>query len=398
MNMRSEFQYGAPWGPVSGLPHVEIVEEGMREGMQIESADIAVDEKLRLLDALSRTGLRTIVVGSFVSPAWTPQMAHIDELVSRFTPVDGVTYTALALNERGRERMRQYAGRLVEPDEVPRTLVHLCDVFVRRNTNRSQQAEIDEWPSIIADAVARGETRAGISINAAWGSNWLGPFDQDTRMDLLARQHELWSAAGVEVDRVWIGDPMGWNLPHHVESQVLAIRERWPAITRFHLHLHDARGMALLSAYAALRALGPECTLVLDSSIGGMGGCPYGGHGRMTRMIATEDLVDFLEELGVDTGIDIDRLIEAAVIAEEVVGHQLWGHVDKAGPRPRPGRLYPMDLPFIETETQAQHFRLGAPVYADARSPWKTPITSPARDAIDVVLERGSGPSENREP
>ena len=398
MHMRSEFEAGAPWGPVAGLPHVEIVEEGMREGMQIESADIAVDEKLRLLDALSRTGLRTIVVGSFVSPAWTPQMADIDELVSRFTPAAGVTYTALALNERGRERLRHYAGRLVEPDEVPRTLVHLCDVFVRRNNNRSQQAEIDEWPSIVERAVERGETRAGIAINAAWGSNWLGPFDEATRMDLLARQHELWSAAGVQVDRVWIGDPMGWNLPHHVEFQLRAIRERWPAITRFHLHLHDARGMALVSAYTALRTLGPECTLVLDSSIGGMGGCPYGGHGHMTRMIATEDLVDLLEELGVDTGVDLDRLIEAAAIAEEVVGHPLWGHVAKAGPRPRPGRLFPMDLPFIETEAQAQHFRLGPTVYADARSPWKTAITSPARDTIDDALEREAGPVENREP
>ncbi len=397
-NVRSELDPGAPWGPVAGLPRVEIVEEGMREGMQIERADIAVDQKLRLLDALSRTGLRTIVVGSFVSPAWTPQMADIDELVSRFTPVEGVTYTALALNERGRERMAHYAGRLSDPDEVPRTLVHLCDVFVRRNTNRSQQAEIDEWSKVIARAVARGDRRAGIGINAAWGSNWLGPFDEVTRMDLLARQYELWTAAGVEVDRVWIGDPMGWNLPHHVESQLRAIRERWPAITRFHLHLHDARGMALLSAYVALRTLGPECTLVLDSSIGGMGGCPYGGHGRMTRLIATEDLVDLLEELGVDTGVDLDRLIEAAAIAEEVVGHSLWGHVAKAGPRPRPGRLFPMDLPFIETEVEAQHFRLGPPVYADARAPWKSVITSPVREAIDATFERGSEPGEWREP
>ena len=398
MNVRSELDYGSPWGPVAGLPRVEIVEEGMREGMQIESADITVDEKIRLLDALSRTGLRTIVVGSFVSPVWTSQMADIDELVSRFTPVAGVTYTALALNERGRERMRRYAGRLSESDEVPRTLVHLCDVFVRRNTNRSQQSEIDEWPSIIERAVARGATHAGIGVNAAWGSNWLGPFDEATRMDLLARQHELWRKAGVAVDRVWIGDPMGWNLPHHVESQVRAIRERWPEITRFHLHLHDARGTALLSAYVALRALGPECTLVLDSSIGAMGGCPYGGHGRMTRLIATEDLVDLLEELGVDTGVDIDRLIEAAVIAEEVVGHPLWGHVAKVGPRPRSGRLFPMDLPFIETEAQAQHFRLGPPVYADARSPWKSAITSPARDLIDAAFEVEPGPRETREP
>src|SRR5487761_2658147 len=133
-------------------PKVEIIEEGMREGMQIESADISIDAKIALLDALSETGLSTIVVGSFVSPVWTPQMAKIDELMARFTPHPGVTYTALALNEKGRERMAHYMPPLVESSEYPRTLVHLCDVFVRRNTNRSQQDEIDLWPETIARA------------------------------------------------------------------------------------------------------------------------------------------------------------------------------------------------------------------------------------------------------
>jgi hydroxymethylglutaryl-CoA lyase len=120
----------------NSYPKVEIIEEGMREGMQIESTDITNDDKLRLLDALSRTGLSTIVVGSFVSPKWTPQMAEIDDLVARFTPVPGVKYTALALNEKGRERLMKYMPPLSESSEFPRTLVHLCDVFVRRNTNR----------------------------------------------------------------------------------------------------------------------------------------------------------------------------------------------------------------------------------------------------------------------
>jgi hydroxymethylglutaryl-CoA lyase len=351
-------------------PKVEIIEEGMREGMQIESEAITVDAKIALLDALSVTGLKTIVVGSFVSPKWTPQMANIDELVTRFTPRDGVTYTALALNERGRERMSQYMPPLSESKELPRTFVHLCDVFVRRNTNRSQQDEIDLWPSVIERTVASGARSAGIAINAAWGSNWLGPFEEEYRMEMLERQHELWTAAGVTVDKVWIGDPMAWNVPYQVSSQLRAIQERWPEIERFHLHLHDARGTAMLSAYEALKVLRKDQTLVLDTSIGGMGGCPYGGHGRMTRMIPTEDLVDLLNELGVPTGIDIDRLIEAAVLAEEVVGHSLWGHVSKAGPRPRGEALFPMDLPFIETEEQAQHFRLGRKAYEGARSPW----------------------------
>jgi hydroxymethylglutaryl-CoA lyase len=369
---------------VGNFPHVVIIEEGMREGMQIESADITVGAKIELLDALSRTGLGTIVVGSFVSPQWTPQMVHIDELVSRFTPVDGVRYTALALNDRGRERMSHYMPPLVTSIEFPRTLVHLCDVFVRRNTNRSQEQEMALWPEVIAATVASGATSAGIAINAAWGSNWLGRFDQDYRMQMLDRQYQLWSDAGITVDKIWIGDPMAWNMPDAVEAQLRAIVERWPEITSFHLHLHDARGTALVSAYEALRVLGPEHTLILDSSVGGMGGCPYGGHGRMTRMIATEDLVDLLNELGIPTGVDLGRLIEASLLAEEVVGHSLWGHVSKAGPRPRGEALFPMDLPFIETEEEAQHFRLGPRAYVGARSPWSQPIVSPARDRLQL--------------
>ena len=116
---------------IGNWPKVIYKEEGMREGMQIEDANISVDDKVRLLDALSETGLKQIVVGSFVSPKWTPQMARIDEIVSRFTPRAGVTYTALALNERGVERAKQYSPPLsIERDKWPRLNCHMCDAFV----------------------------------------------------------------------------------------------------------------------------------------------------------------------------------------------------------------------------------------------------------------------------
>lgn len=362
-------------------PRITLREEGMREGMQIESADIPVSEKIRLLDALSGTGLRNIVVGSFVSPKWTPQMAEIDKVVEGFTPADGVTYTALALNERGRQRLREHIPPLSEPDRVPRTMVHLCDVFVRRNTNRSQDDEIKAWPAVVERAVAAGATQAGIGVNAAWGSNWLGEFTAGQRMDMLRRQDTMWREAGVAVTEVFLGDPMGWNMPDRVGAQLAQIRSEMPGITTFHLHIHNTRGTALLSAYTALQVLDGSCDLVLDSSIGGMGGCPYCGNGRATGMIPTEDLVDLLTELGIPTGVDLDKLIEVVVLAEQVVGHSLYGHVSKAGPRPRGDRLYPMDLPFIETLEQAQHFRLGPRAHQGAMSPWKEPIVSPARQA-----------------
>jgi hydroxymethylglutaryl-CoA lyase len=360
-------------------PSVRLIEEGMREGFQIESADIPLEAKLRLLDALSATGLRRIVVGSFVSPRWTPQMAEIDKLVESMEPTEGVIYTALALNERGRERMAGHIPPLSWPSELPETSVHLCDVFVRRNTGRSQQDEIDTWDRTVAQAVEQGATEAGIGVNAAWGSNWLGDFSLDQRMELLERQVERWASAGVTVTKVFLGDPMGWNMPDQVEEQLETILSRWPSISTFHLHLHNTRGTSPISVYVALRTLRPSDLLVLDSTVGGMGGCPYCGNGRAAGLMPTEDLVYLLEELGISTGVDIDRLIDAVRVAEEAVGHPLYGHVSKAGPRPRGDRLYPMDLPFIETLEQAQHFRLGPVVYGEAISPWKEPITSPYR-------------------
>lgn len=373
----------------TGLPKVEIIDESLREGMQIEDASIAPEDKVRLLDALSAAGLKTLIVGSFVSPTWVPQMARVEEVIAGFTPHDGTTYTALALNARGverRARLTAPAGPLTPLPDVPRSTIHLCDVFVRRNTNKSQADEIAALPATIAAAQARGVTEATVAINAAWGSNWLGPFTLEQRLAYAGHQYDAWAAAGVEVTTFWIGDPMSWNTPRAMEETILAFRERWPAVKKYHLHLHDGRGSALLSFYQAFRSLTGEHTLAVDTAIGGMGGCPYCGNGRATKMIPTEDLVDLLDEEGVDTGIDLATLIEAAHLAEKIVGHELYGKVAKAGPRPRGAQLYAMDMPFVESIEQAQHFRLGPSVYADAPSPYREPIASPARDAVEAGL------------
>jgi hydroxymethylglutaryl-CoA lyase len=358
----------------ANFPTVVIVEEGMREGLQIERLGIPVSQKAELLDALSRTGIRRIAVGSFVSAKWVPQMAQVDELIAAFTPVDGVEYTALALNERGRERYRAFVPPLSPRPGPPATLVHLCDVFVRRNTNRSTAQEMDDWPAVVARALGSSGRDAGIGINAAWGSNWAGRFTLDQRMDYLERQHALWTDNGFTVRQVFIGDPMGWNSPGAVARQLRAIIARWPEITTFHLHLHDTRGMALASAYVALTELDGRHRLVLDSCIGGIGGCPYCGNGRAAGLLCTEDVVQMLEAEGISTGIDLKLLVEAAKLAEKILGHPLNGHVSKAGPMPYGDDLYPEDLPRIETLDQAQHFRLGPSVYEGMPSPWNRPI------------------------
>lgn len=370
-----------------GKPQVLIQEEGMREGMQIESADIPVSEKVRLLDALSQTGLKRIIVGAFVSPKWTPQMAEVEGVIDGFTPVEGVNYTAIVLNQKGIERRAAYEDKLTLPDPtLGRSKIHLCDVFVRRNINRSQQSEIDQLEQSVANAAAAGITHAEISINAAWGSNWLGEFDEDERLRLLQLQYDAWTAAGIPVTRIHMGDPMSWNTPTAVRSTLRRVLKAFPEVREYHLHLHDARGMAMLSAYVAIEELDARHSLLIDTAIGGMGGCPYCGNGRATRMIPTEDFAHFMESEGIETGLDVEKLIEAGTIAEEVVGHELWSKVTAAGPRPTGDKVYSMDMPFVETFEQAQHFRQGPEVYEGALSPWREQVTSPVRDEYDARL------------
>ena len=361
---------------MSGYPKIIHTEEGMRDGLQIESPDITVDAKVRLLDALSETGLKEIAVGSFVSPKWTPQMATTDELVTRFKPAPGVRYVYTALNDMGRDRAKAYTPPLSQKALEFATRVDMCDVFAQRNTNRTQAQQIAAWPKTVQQARAAGATEGCMSISNAFGSNWIGDVSLEQLMNMFDRMVQHWTDAGMTVTRIGFSDAMGWNMPHQVERTLTAVKARWPSITDFNLHLHNARGTALASVYAALRVMDSSDTLRLQTSIGGMAGCPYCGNGQAAMMIATEDLMHMLEEMGIHTGVDLYKLIEAVWLAEEVVGHPLYGFVSKAGPRPRFDKLYPMDMPRIETLAQARHFILGPKAYEGAASPWKQQITS----------------------
>ncbi len=369
---------------MSNWPTVNYKEEGMREGMQIEDANIPVEDKVRLLDALSETGLKHIVVGSFVSPKWTPQMARIDEIVTKFHPKEGVKYTALALNARGIERAKEYSPPLtIERDRYPRLQCHMCDVFVRRNTNRSQMQEMERWPQIVAQAQERNVEAGGIGANASWGSNFLGDFPVDALMTMLGKQHHLWDEANIKVESVSMGDPMSWCRPDKVEESIVRVKEKWPEIKHFRMHFHNGRNMALPSAYAALRVLEKEDTLDIDGSIGGFGGCPYCGTGRATGQAPSEDILHMMDDMGIETGVDIDKLVDCVWMCEEIVGRPLYGHVSKAGPRPTYDKLYDINAPFIETMEQAKHFKLGPEAYEGGIYPYQEPVTSPYKDRLN---------------
>lgn len=372
-----------------GYPRIELNEEVMREGMQIESVNISVEEKIELLDALSHTGLNSIMVGSFVSQRYTPQMARVDEIVRGFTPVDGVNYRALALNLKGRERAAAYGDRLSASRLGAVTLAHLCDTFIRRNANMSQREEMSFWPKIV-EAAQQTQSEGTIGIGAAWGSNFTGPRSLADRQAILRAAHAVWTNAGFPVTAVSFADPMSWCMPDAVEETLLWLIGEWPEITTVHLHLHDARGMALVSFYAALKVLDERHTIILDTTLGGIGGCPYCGNGRATGMAATEDVVHMLAALGIETGVDLDALIRAEWMLERIIGRSTPGRVSKAGPTPRTiASVYDPNLPLVETFEEARHFAVGTQAVEHQMSPWREPIP-PADTSRLTTTESGA--------
>jgi hydroxymethylglutaryl-CoA lyase len=346
---------------------VYIFDDTMREGLQIESPDIPVSEKLRLLDAIGEMGATNISIGSFAHPKWTPSMACIDDIADQFIPRPGITYTAAVFNKRGFDRADGYFPKIDVRQRRYGSHVELCDTFARRNYNRTQAEQIKQVEATVQGARAAGAQNGSVALGNPFGSNFEGAFTLAQRMELLDLMVCKWHDAGLTVKRISFLDAMGWNMPHTVRETMLAIRDKYPEIETFHLHLHNTRGATMASYYEALNLGATE----FDTSLGGMGGCPYCGNGRAAGHVPTEDFVHLCHEMGIETGYDLDKVITAACIAEEVVGHPLWGHVSKAGPNPRQDNCYAADMPFVETLEEASHFRLGATVYKDQISPWR---------------------------
>ncbi|HSW18035.1 MAG TPA: hypothetical protein VLJ86_12475 [Ramlibacter sp.] len=362
-------------------PTVIHSEEVMREGFGIEAAGIPLADRVALLDALSDTGLKRITVGAFVSPRFVPQMRDFEELLRSFTPRPGVTYLTFMHNQKARLQAQAFSPPLTVEDEVCTFFLDICDIHQRRNVNRSIDQIMQTWPEQIADARGRGVTKARAAIASAWGSNFMGKFSQAYRMSMLQRQIDLFRASGLEVIEIGLHDSQSWCLPHEMEADLREIKRRWPEVNHFHLHMHDARGMALPSLYAALRTLEASDTVLIESTLGGVGGGQYCGNGVASGMAPTEDLLHMLEGMGIATGVDLGKLIECVWMYERIVGRSSFGHVSKAGPRPlEPAQFYDPNLPAVESLKAARHFKLGPAAYeGEAYSPWSRPIAGPFR-------------------
>jgi hydroxymethylglutaryl-CoA lyase len=308
---------------MSGLPKtIEINEEGPREGFQIEKGKISVARKVELIERLSATGLKHIQTVSFVNPNAVPGMADADEVVRGFSPRPGVAYTALWLNKRGFERALQFEKLSLQGAIV----VAASEKFLQRNQNRSIAQQIASEIEMIAFYRLHKVPVDKAFVMAAFGCNFEGAIPIARVVELVDRLCEIAAARGERIRRVGLGDTMGWANPESVKRLVGAVRERHPDL-EISLHLHDTRGLAIANAYAGLE-LGVSH---FDAAVAGLGGCPFAGHQGAAGNVCTEDLVFLCEELGIETGINLDTLIDCARLAEEIVQHPLPGSVMKGG-------------------------------------------------------------------
>jgi hydroxymethylglutaryl-CoA lyase len=291
---------------------VSIREVGPRDGLQNEEP-VPAAGKVRLLDALSRTGVRRIEAVSFVHPKAIPQMADADEVWAAAARQPGVRYSALVPNSRGARRALEAGFTEVE------VVVSASDTHNQHNVNRSTQQSLDDITELIAmlhDAGASCE----VIISTSFGC----PFEGDVPPQRVAAVVDRVVSDGA--DRVAFGDTTGMATPRRVAEVLDAVRSGHPDLAIL-LHFHNTRGTALANILTALSWGITE----FDASVGGLGGCPYAP--GATGNVATEEVVHMLHDMGIDTGIDLGALIDAARLAQDLVGRELPSGVLRAGPR-----------------------------------------------------------------
>ena len=291
----------------------EIIEVGPRDGLQIEKQFVPTDVKIEIVNALFAAGIGRMEVTSFVSPHAVPQLRDAAEVVAAVKRRPGMRTVALVPNRKGAERAAA-AGI----DEVV-LFLSASQSHNRSNLNRSIEESLAGFPDVIA--IARD---AGIMPRGAMAVAFGCPFEGDVAFDQILRICESLVEMGVQ--GLTLGDTTGMATPPLIEHHCSQLMERFPDI-ELTLHLHNTRGIGLVNVVTGLD-VGVRS---FESSVGGLGGCPYapGASGN----ICTEDLVYLLDEIGVETGIDINAVIEVAKTLEAMLGRELPGQVMKAGPR-----------------------------------------------------------------
>ncbi|MGC3998373.1 MAG: hydroxymethylglutaryl-CoA lyase [Anaeromyxobacter sp.] len=294
-------------------PRITVYEVGPRDGLQNEATALATSEKLALIQALSASGLPRIEATSFVSPRWIPQLADAAEVTAALPARPGLSYVVLVPNTRGLERLQ---GALAQagpghPPVAAAVFLSASETHCRKNVNRGIDETLAELATVVPAALAAGLEVRGY-VSTVWGCPYEGRVDEGRAVEIAARLLSL------GCHQVSLGDTIGVGTPNQTRRIVAAALQR-ARPEQLALHLHDTRGTALANVVVALEA----GITTFDSAVGGLGGCPYapGASGNL----ATEDLVYLLHGMGLETGVDWDRLVAAGALAQRLVARRLPG-------------------------------------------------------------------------
>jgi isopropylmalate/homocitrate/citramalate synthase len=285
--------------------HVHVVEVGPRDGLQNEKVTIPTEAKIDYITALADAGLRTIEAGAFVSPKWVPQMADTAEVYRNIPKDPGVDYPVLVPNMKGLERAIEASVKSIA------IFTAASETFNKRNINMSIDESFANYAPVATRARAEGMRVRGY-VSTAFGCPYEGDVTPEKVLEVSARLLDLGCY------EVSVGDTIGVGTPVQVQGVIGILLQVIPA-SKLAMHFHDTRGTALANTLAALEMGIPT----FDASSGGLGGCPYapGASGNM----ATEDLVYMLEKMGIDTAVDLNRLVAASQIIAPYLDHPLPG-------------------------------------------------------------------------
>jgi hydroxymethylglutaryl-CoA lyase len=295
---------------------VEIVEVGPRDGLQSEPGVLPTAAKIELIERLVEAGLRRLEVTSFVNPKKVPQMADAELVLAGLRQREDVRYIGLVLNQKGFERALA-AGC----NEVGMAVV-ASDTFNRRNQGVGTDESIAAWLAIARAAKSAG-VRAQVTVSAAFGCPFEGEMPISRVIDVAQR------VAEAEPFEIAFADTIGVGVPAQVSELIGRAREVLSPSIRLRAHFHNTRNTGLANAYAAVEA----GVSALDSSVGGIGGCPFAP--AATGNIPTEDLVYMLDRSGIETGIDLDKLVGTAEWLQTTLGRKVPGMLVKAGVFPK---------------------------------------------------------------
>jgi hydroxymethylglutaryl-CoA lyase len=290
--------------------HVTLVEVGPRDGLQNEAAPVSAAHKIELVHRLQAAGCREIEVTSFVSPKWVPQMADNAEVMAGIQRAAGVRYSVLTPNLKGLE-----AARATKPDEVV-VFGAASEAFSRKNINCSIEESVERFAPVVAAA-----HEAGLKVRSAISCAVGCPYQGEVSPDEVERVVKLFKAIGV--DHCGVADTIGVGTPRRVQAAMERTLKHFP-LAEVSGHFHDTYGQALANILGCLE-MGIH---TYDASIAGLGGCPYAK--GATGNVATEDVVYLLHGLGIDTGLDLDKLVDAGAYISGVVGRPTASRAGKA--------------------------------------------------------------------